>query len=109
MKLLALANVLASFFMIDQLDGQTEFVNSSDSTRIAYEVHGEGMPALIFVHGWSCDRTYWEKQIASFSKNFEVVSVDLAGHGESGLGRKSWTIEAFGDDVASVVKKLGLK
>jgi pimeloyl-ACP methyl ester carboxylesterase len=109
MKLLALANVLASFFMIDQLDGQTEFVNSSDSIRIAYEVHGEGMPALIFVHGWSCDRTYWKEQIASFSKNFKVVSIDLAGHGESGLGRKSWTIEAFGDDVASVVKKLGLK
>ena len=42
-------------------------------------------------------------------KNFKVVSIDLAGHGESGLERKSWTIEAFGGDVAAVVKKLGLK
>ena len=67
------------------------------------------MPALIFVHGWSCDRSYWKAQIGPFTKKFEVVFVDLAGHGESGLGRKSWTIEAFGDDVASVVKKLGLK
>ncbi len=109
MKLLALANIVASFFVIDQLDGQTEFVNSPDSIRIAYEVHGKGMPALIFVHGWSCDRSYWKGQIRSFSKNFEVVSVDLAGHGESGLGRRSWTIEAFGADVAAVVKRLGLK
>ena len=37
------------------------------------------------------------------------MSIDLAGHGESGLQRKLWTIEAFGGDVAAVVKKLGLK
>lgn len=109
MKLLALANVVASLLVIDQLDGQTEFVNSPDSIRIAYEVHGEGKPALIFVHGWSCDRSYWKGQIEFFAKNFQVVTVDLGGHGESGLGRKSWTIEAFGGDVAAVVKKLGLK
>ena len=103
------AMLAVSFFIMAQLDGQTVFVNSPDSIRIAYEVHGDGLPALIFVHGWSCDRSYWKDQIASFSKNFKVVSIDLAGHGESGLERKSWTIEAFGGDVAAVVKKLGLK
>lgn len=109
MKLLALANVVATFFMIDQLDGQTEFVNSPDSIQIAYEVHGKGTPAIILVHGWSCDRTYWKKQVTSLSKDFKVVTIDLAGHGESGIGRKSWTIEAFGGDVAAVVKRLGFK
>ena len=44
-----------------------------------------------------------------FSRQFTVVAVDLAGHGESGLGRKAWTIAAFGEDVAAVVDKLGLK
>ena len=38
-------------------------VASPDGIRIAYEVHGEGTPALVFVHGWSCDRTYWAAQI----------------------------------------------
>jgi pimeloyl-ACP methyl ester carboxylesterase len=95
--------------MFGQLQGQTDFVNSPDSIRIAYEVHGDGVPALIFVHGWSCDRSYWKKQVTSFSKDFKVVAIDLAGHGESGPGRKSWTIEAFGGDVAAVVKKLGLR
>jgi len=95
--------------MFDQLQGQTDFASSPDSIRIAYDVRGDGIPALIFVHGWSCDRSYWKNQVVSFSKNFKVVTVDLAGHGESGLGRKSWTIEAFGSDVVAVVKKLGLK
>ena len=109
MKFVAFINILVSFFMFDQLRGQTNFASSPDSIRIAYEVHGDGTPALIFVHGWSCDRSYWKNQVVSFSKNFKVVAVDLAGHGESSLGRKSWTIEAFGSDVPAVVKKLGLK
>jgi pimeloyl-ACP methyl ester carboxylesterase len=87
----------------------SDFVTSPDGIRIAYEVHGKGLPALVFVHGWSCDRGYWKDQLEPFSRRFKVVAVDLAGHGESGTGRKAWTIEAFGDDVAAVVKKLSLQ
>src|SRR4030095_12747802 len=31
------------------------------------------------------------------------------GHGESGLGRNHWTMEAYGEDVAAVIKALDLK
>jgi pimeloyl-ACP methyl ester carboxylesterase len=85
------------------------FVTSPDGIRIAYEVSGEGTPAVVLVHGWSCDRTYWKGQIQPFSRQYKVVAVDLAGHGESGLGRKTQTMAAFGGDVAAVVDKLGLK
>ena len=85
------------------------WVKSADGVRIAYEVHGNGSLALIFVHGWSCDRSFWAGQLEPFSRKFKVVAVDLAGHGESGLGRKQWTIQSYGEDVAAVVKKLDLK
>jgi pimeloyl-ACP methyl ester carboxylesterase len=84
-------------------------VLSADGIRIAYDAAGEGTPALVFVHGWSCDRTYWQGQLPPFARRFKVVAVDLAGHGESGLKRKEWTIAAFGGDVAAVVEKLDLK
>jgi pimeloyl-ACP methyl ester carboxylesterase len=87
----------------------TRTVESSDGIRIAYDVNGQGATALVFVHGWSCDRAYWREQVEPFARQFTVVTVDLAGHGESGAGRKAWTIEAFGDDVAAVVRDLGLK
>jgi pimeloyl-ACP methyl ester carboxylesterase len=87
---------------------QTAYATSRDGIRIAYEAQGEGSPALVFIHGWSCDRSYWAGQLKPFSRRFKLVAVDLAGHGESGLGRKAWTMESFGDDVAAVVKKLGL-
>jgi pimeloyl-ACP methyl ester carboxylesterase len=88
---------------------QTKFVNSADGVPIAYEVQGSGAPALIFVHGWSCDRTYWAAQLPVFAKRFKVVAMDLGGHGESGMGRKDWTIASFGSDVATLVQELRLE
>lgn len=72
-------------------------------------MHGTGTPALVFVHGWSCDRRYWEGQLEPFSRGFQVVAMDLAGHGESGTGRGAWTIQSFWGDVAAVVETLGLE
>lgn len=85
------------------------FATSSDGISICYEEHGDGDPSLVFVHGWSCDRSYWKKQLDHFSKEHRVVALDLAGHGESESGRKDWTMPAFSDDVDSVVKQLGLR
>lgn len=72
-------------------------------------MRGAGAPALAFVHGWSCDRSYWNGQLGYFARRHQVVAVDLAGHGESGVGRHAWTIPAFGDDVLAVVDQLGLE
>lgn len=71
-------------------------------------MHGGGDPALLFVHGWSCDRTYWDAQAARFARRHRVVTVDLAGHGRSGAERREWTMAAFGEDVAAVADALGL-
>ena len=81
---------------------------STDGVAIHYQVHGTGTPALVFIHGWSCDQSYWKEQIPYFSQRNKVVTIDLAGHGASGLNRDDWTMAAFGEDVAAVVEKLGL-
>ncbi len=82
---------------------------ASDGIPLYYEGHGTGTPALVFVHGWSCDRGYWKRQLDYFAQRYQVVALDLAGHGESGSGRQAWTMPAFGEDVAAVVEKVGLK
>lgn len=83
-------------------------VASSDGVAIAYEVHGSGEPALVFVHCWCCDRHYWDAQVDTFAEHFKVVTIDLAGHGESGRNRKKWTIASLGEDVKAVATKLRL-
>jgi len=80
-------------------------VASADGVMIYYEVVGEGEPTLVFVHGWCCDRSYWKAQVGEFAKTYQVVTVDMGGHGESGHGREDWTLAAFGADVAAVVNR----
>jgi pimeloyl-ACP methyl ester carboxylesterase len=83
---------------------------SADGVQIAYAVYGSATePTVVFVHGWCCDSRYWYKQIPYFSKKFHVVTLDLAGHGNSGFGRKIYTTEAFGQDVAAVLRQLNVK
>jgi pimeloyl-ACP methyl ester carboxylesterase len=83
-------------------------VLSADGVPVRYAVYGGGRPAIVFVHGWSCDRRYWLGQVGHFAARFTVLTVDLAGHGESGTGRRSWSMPAFGEDVAAVVTGLDL-
>ena len=87
---------------------QKHQVRSADNVRIRYDVEGNGRPALVFVHGWCCDKRYWTFQVPYFARQYRVVTIDLAGHGASGLGRTDWTMEAFGGDVAAVIEKLDL-
>ena len=83
-------------------------VNSFDDVPIHYRVQGGGTPTLVFVHCWSGNQTYWEAQVSHFPPYYRVVTLDLAGHGKSGLNRKNWTISAFAQDVVAVVDELDL-
>ena len=86
----------------------TESVKSSDGVDISYQVHGDGSNALVFIHGWCCDKSYWKEQINYFKGDYKIVIIDLAGHGESGMGRTSYTIQMFANDVTAVINQLQL-
>lgn len=82
---------------------------SADGIPIRFDARGSGARALVFVHGWSCDRTYWRHQVVEFAKAYRVVALDLAGHGASDAGRTSWTMPSFGADVVAVADALELQ
>jgi pimeloyl-ACP methyl ester carboxylesterase len=82
---------------------------SPDGVLIRYDAAGKGDPALVFVHCGGCNRGFWDGQMAYFAAKHRVVALDLAGYGQSGVGRKDWTMPAFGQDVVSVVEALDLK
>jgi len=82
---------------------------SFDGVDIYYEFYGKKGPTLAFVHGWMCDRTYWQNQIEYFTKSHCVVTLDLGGHGKSSSGRKNWTMTSFGEDIRAILEKLELQ
>jgi len=81
----------------------------SNGLHISYCDTGKGNTTLLFVHGSYIDKTYWNKQVDYFKPAYRVITVDLAGHGESGKNRESWTIEGFGDDILQLIRELKLK
>ena len=107
----AILSIMSVVFFVANLPAQaaeTMSVNSPDGVRIVYQVQGKGDISLVFIHCWCCDKSFWESQVPVFAKNYQVVTLDLGGHGESGTGREDWTLEAFGEDVTTVVNKLNL-
>jgi pimeloyl-ACP methyl ester carboxylesterase len=86
--------------------GVPQLANSADGVHIEYHVYGKGEPAVVLVHGWSCDANYWSAQLDDLKANYTVVTIDLAGHGASGANRADWSMKNYGEDVAAVVRQL---
>lgn len=107
-RILFLLLIIASCIKQGSSGPEPGVVLSADQTEISYTMYGGGETALVFVHCWSCDQGYWREQVDTFSRDYRVVTIDLAGHGKSGSGRDHYTLEAFGLDVASVVEHLAL-
>jgi len=75
---------------------------------IHHVVAGRGDPPLVFVHGFGCDRSDWNAQVAHFSLRHRTVAVDLRGHGLSPGAAADCSIERCGADVAEVMRGLAL-
>ena len=90
-----------------QIDARS--VLSSDGVKIVYDVRGTGEITLIFVHCWAGNRFFWREQADVFATNYRVVTLDLAGHGQSGSNRKQWSILGLAEDVRTVADDLNLK
>src|SRR5687767_371401 len=84
-------------------------VLSADGVPIHFREGGRGATALVFVHGWLGNGSWWAPTMERFAPGHRVVALDLAGHGGSGRNRAEWTVERFADDVVAVVRALDLQ
>ncbi|HEY7326327.1 MAG TPA: alpha/beta hydrolase [Gemmataceae bacterium] len=84
-------------------------VQTEDGLSIVCESRGKGDTALVFLHGWCGDRAYWKYQVDVFAGDYRIVTLDQAGHGESGKDRKRWSASGLAGDVEAVAKALDLK
>ncbi len=80
-----------------------------DRVKLAYLDSGAGEPPLVFIHGWSCNHTHWRDQIPAFASKHRVVALDLRGMGESDAPDQDYDIAGFVDDVAWLIREIGLE
>ncbi len=72
--------------------------------------HSESKVWVTFVHGAGGSSSIWFKQVREFSKNFNVLLVDLRGHGKSSMRfkhafNKDYTFNVIVDDIIAVLDK----
>ena len=69
---------------------------------------------VAFVHGAGGSSSIWFKQIREFQKYFNVLLLDLRGHGNSNLPQKNafkqnYTFQSIANDVVEVLDHLEIK
>jgi pimeloyl-ACP methyl ester carboxylesterase len=55
-----------------------------DGIDIHSSVSGKGPRTVILVHGWTCNETTWKSQVPALAGDFQIITLDLPGHGRSG-------------------------
>lgn len=87
-------------------EGSPQIVTERDGVHIEYRTYGKGDPAIILIHGWATDANYWSAQLNPLRAKYSVVAIDLAGHGASSKNRTDWSMDNYGEDVATVARQL---
>ena len=74
-----------------------------------YQVQGSGSP-LLLLHGFACSSANWQDTLNSFTNRFQVVLIDLPGHGRtaSPSGSERYTMENVSHDIITISKALHL-
>ncbi len=79
---------------------------------VKYELRKDA-PWVTFVHGAGGSSSIWFKQIRDFKKHFNVLLLDLRGHGLSKKPLyeklKQYTFQVIGDDIIEVLDYLRIK
>ncbi|UOY93036.1 alpha/beta hydrolase [Ectobacillus sp. JY-23] len=68
-------------------------------------------PWVVFIHGAGGSSSIWYKQVKEFKKYFNVLLIDLRGHGKSQKGswKKGDTFVQIADEVIQVLNHLHIK
>ena len=80
-----------------------------DSAKIHFTEYGSGETALVFVHGWACDETFWSGQAAALGGKFHVITIDLPGHGQSDKPAIAYTMDLYARAIDAVLNEAGVK
>ncbi len=78
-------------------------INYTDK-NISYSIQGSG-DTLVFLHGYLEYKEIWEDFTLSFKSNYQVICIDLPGHGESESVSEIHTMIGMAEIVRSILDK----
>ena len=79
-----------------------------ENIEIEYDDRGSGN-TIVLLHGYLEDSEVWRSFADMLAKAFRVISIDLPGHGRSGIHSEIHTMEFLAEAVKKVIDKAGVK
>jgi 3-oxoadipate enol-lactonase len=76
--------------------------------KLAYTRRGKGTP-LVLIHGYPLDHTSWDEVASLLENEFDVITPDLRGFGQSTTVETQYTISDMADDLGGLLDHLGIK
>src|SRR5947209_7619464 len=95
--------------MAEWFDG---YVKSNGITVHYYRTggsSGNNKPQLILLHGILDDGLCWTPVVRDLQDQYDIIMLDARGHGHSDPPTEHFPIETLADDVAGVIRELGLE
>ena len=75
--------------------------------KLYYEIHGDGRP-LVLLHGGFGVIGMYGQILPELSKTYQVIAVELEGHGHTALLDRPLSFEQMADDIAALIGHLKL-
>ncbi|HRF16008.1 MAG TPA: alpha/beta hydrolase [Bacteroidia bacterium] len=76
--------------------------------KMYYEIYGQGKPLVLIHGGGSTIQTTFGRVIPLFSKDRQLICVELQAHGRTGDRNTPISFEQDADDVAALLKNLNI-
>jgi 3-oxoadipate enol-lactonase len=86
--------------------GEVEHVEGT-SGHLSYRRRGAGAP-LVLLHPLALSGRIWDPLVDRLAERFDVITVDLRGHGDSGWDGGEFGVEDLADDVRALLDGLEL-
>lgn len=75
--------------------------------QIAYTRKGTGKP-LVLVHGYPLDHTIWDEVLPLLENEFDIITPDLRGFGQSEVVESQYKISDMAAEIAGLLDQLGI-
>src|SRR5581483_796286 len=80
----------------------------SDDAEIFFDVAGSGPPVLL-LHPFPLNHEFWIPVSRFLSSRYRLITPDLRGHGESGLGDGPATMQKHASDLVRILNDAGVE
>lgn len=81
---------------------------AAHGTRLHYYRGGGSKPPLVLVHGITDDGLCWSPVAEVLSGEYDVIMVDLRGHGKSDAPEEGYDLVTMATELSGLITGLGL-